>query len=62
MAKKDNIPEQIPRHGGSFIRHPETGELHPNADDHVMQARIARGEVAKPAAAAPVKNTTGGDQ
>jgi hypothetical protein len=60
MARKDNVQADItelnPRHGGSYIRHPESGELHPNTDDHVMVARIERGEIAAP------KTTTGGEQ
>jgi hypothetical protein len=48
MAKKDNtqdntqweVPELVPRQGGSYIRDPSTGDLTPNADDHVMAAQI----------------------
>jgi hypothetical protein len=58
MAKKDNtqdntqweVPELVPRQGGSYIRGPATGELAPNADDHVMAFQIAQSNTDAPAA------------
>lgn len=60
MARKDaqqqDVPEKNPKQGGSYIRHPETGEMYPNADDHMMAHRIEHGEFANPA------TTNGGEQ
>lgn len=74
MARTDNQPEKSPSAGGSYVRHPVTGDLNPNLDDHVMAARDAKaksaapspaaasipGAPAAPAPAAPA--TKGGDQ
>ena len=51
-----DVPELSPARGGSYVRHPETGELQPNADDHVMAARQAAEAAATPA---PIVNAGG---
>ena len=57
MARSDNQPEKNPHAGGSYIRHPVTGDLNPNLDDHAMAARDA--EVKTPAADSPAPAAAG---
>lgn len=49
VANEDK-KDKLPRMGGSFTRHPDTGELHPNLDDHVMVHRVAQEAAAQEAA------------